>query len=465
MMKNIKAIFTLTFMALIILGTSCSDRLDDINPRHAIPQTSLTDEDLEKLLNGVYATMEQYVYNFWWLDDLQGENFTAGPGGGQITDPCEMAPSYTNQTINILSFWRHSLTTLHQVNFLIESYEASNNKESELMKRVGGSAYYFRAFVYYRMASHYGNVPILRKRSKEIVPISPEADVWAFIEENIANATGLLSTASSKWYVSVDAVNALAARVALFRNKMSEASEYADAVIKNTSFSLASTSLDFSKNWVSESSSSEIIFAYVNNSRASSPLNFTLHVNDTDGSWNYAPTSKLYNNLFADDNTLNRKGDIRKSATFTTKDPNRIIKFPNGVYQLAETADYTSTPVVISRISEMYLIKAEALGKTSGAATLLEFMKKRYATVPTETAIKALSDKDYQTLILDERRREFYAEGMRWQDIKRTNRLELLETLAERTHLMYYPIPQDEIDMAGTEAYPQNPGYSGAKGN
>ena len=32
-------------------------------------------------------------------------------------------------------------------------------------------------------------------------------------------------------------------------------------------------------------------------------------------------------------------------------------------------------------------------------------------------AIKALSDKEYQTLILDERRREFYAEGMRWQDI------------------------------------------------
>lgn len=56
-------------------------------------------------------------------------------------------------------------------------------------------------------------------------------------------------------------------------------------------------------------------------------------------------------------------------------------------------------------------------------------------------------------MILDERRREFYAEGMRWQDIKRTNRLELLETLDGRTYLMYYPIPQDEIDMAGTVAY------------
>lgn len=57
----------------------------------------------------------------------------------------------------------------------------------------------------------------------------------------------------------------------------------------------------------------------------------------------------------------------------------------------------------------MYLIKAEALGKTNGAATLVEFMKKRYTTVPTEMIIQSLSDKDYQTLILDERRREFFA--------------------------------------------------------
>ena len=44
---------------------------------------------------------------------------------------------YTNQAINILSFWRNSFTTLHQVNFLVETYEASENKESALMKKVG----------------------------------------------------------------------------------------------------------------------------------------------------------------------------------------------------------------------------------------------------------------------------------------------------------------------------------------
>ena len=83
-MKNIKLLFTLVLMTITVLGTSCSDWLDDISPRHAIPQSALTDDDLEKLLNGVYATMENYTFTFWWLDDIQGENFKAGPGGGQI---------------------------------------------------------------------------------------------------------------------------------------------------------------------------------------------------------------------------------------------------------------------------------------------------------------------------------------------------------------------------------------------
>lgn len=464
-MKNIRLTFITVLMTVTLIGSSCSDLLDDVSPRNAIPQSSLKDSDLDKLLNGAYATMENYLFTYWWIDDLQGENFKSAPGGGPISDPCDMTPSFTNQTINILSFWRGAFSALHQVNFLVESYENAANKETVFMKKLGGTVYYFRAFIYYRLVSHYGNVPILRKRANHVTPISPEAEVWAFIEEDLGKAIHLLSVADSKWYVSSDAANALAARVALFQNKMPDAANYAEAVLKNSKFSLTSSSLNFSENWSAESPSPEIIFAYVNNSRASSPLNFSTYVNDTDGSWSYAPSDWCYSNLFADSNTPSRKGDIRFNATFSKEEPNRIIKYPNGTQQLAPTSDLKCTPVMVARISEMYLIKAEALGKANGAATLLEYLKKRYTTVPTEAAITALSDQAYQTLILDERHREFYAEGMRWQDIKRTNRLELLKTLNGRDYLMYYPIPQAEIDIAGTEAYPQNPGYAGYKGN
>ena len=109
----------------------------------------------------------------------------------------------------------------------------------------------------------------------------------------------------------------------------------------------------------------------------------------------------------------------------------------------------------MARVAEMYLIKAEALGATNGLSTLKEFMNKRYATVSLPSS---MSDTEFQNQILDERHRELYAEGQRWYDLKRTNRLDLFTSLNGRNYL-YYPVPQSERDLAGAENYPQNDGY------
>ncbi|MDE6490375.1 MAG: RagB/SusD family nutrient uptake outer membrane protein [Muribaculaceae bacterium] len=446
--------------------TSCSDELDNIKPRHAILQGELNDADMGKLLTGLYATMESYVWGQWWIDDLQGENFKGGPAGGNIVDPCNMAPSYsTDQVVNVLSVWRNGFSAINQINFMMDAYEKSTNKESDLMKRVGLSVHYFRALTYYHLAKRYGNLPIMRTVSNTIIPLSSENEVWAFIEEDLAKAMSINATATSKWYVSPDAVKALAARVALFRGKNADAARYADDVISNTAYSLCGSSMDFSSIFISGSSSQEIIFAFVNNTRTSGFINFANSCNDTDGSWNYAPADDRFALLYSDDKATSRGGDIRRAATFQADDPTRVIKYSNGANQLAPCPDYLHLPVMVSRISEMYLIKAEALGKSAGASTMVTFLKKRYATCPTETALQTMSDRAWQDLILDERHREFYAEGMRWSDIKRTGRTDLLKELNGRTYLMYWPIPQAEIDIAGTEAYPQNPGYAGYKGN
>lgn len=445
--------------------TGCSSYLDDIEPRHAIAQSSLTESDLDKVLTGVYAKMESYTYTLWWYDDIQGENFATSIGQTKMLDPCNMNPASTGTNTNVLSYWRNSFSALNQVNFLLESYEASSNKDSETMKKIGAAAYYFRAFIYYRLAVHFGNVPILRQRTEEIVPFSSEADVWTYVEENLEQARALATNSDGKWYVTLDAVNALAARAALFQGKKADAAAYAEEVLKNSKYALSNTDMNFSSIFVFNSSSSEIIFGYVNNSRTSSYLNFSGTVNDTDSSWDYSPDPDLQKTLFGDDAATKRFGDIRHWATFyNSTEANasaRIIKFSNGQQQLAANTDYTHTPVLVSRIAEMYLVKAEALGKQGGASALRTFLISRYEddNVMTEAEIQSLSDKEYQDLILDERRREFYAEGMRWQDVKRTQRYDLLQTLDGRTYLMYYPIPQEEIDIAGKEAYPQNPGY------
>ena len=59
-MKNI--IFT---TLAVIFGTvamsSCADMLDDIKPKDKIDAGMMTESDLSKVVNGVYATMESHM--------------------------------------------------------------------------------------------------------------------------------------------------------------------------------------------------------------------------------------------------------------------------------------------------------------------------------------------------------------------------------------------------------------------
>lgn len=428
--------------------TSCSDMLDEMRPKDKIPQDMLSDSDLSKLLNGVYAEMEDLIFKFYMDGDVKGENFKAGPGFS-MNDPVSMAPG----SKEILSQWQKCFTALKQVNFLVETYEASSNKESQVVKQTGGTAYYFRALIYYHLVTRWGGAPIMRKRTYDVVPISPEADVWAFIKEDLGKAEGLLSNFTDRFYVSLSACDALNAKVCLALKDYKNAANYADKVLSNANFAISTTSKEYANSFVSNSNSKELVFALANK-RSSSLLLFYQTVNDIDPTWDYSPSTDCYNHLYED--TSLKKQDMRANAVFSG-DNSRMIKFPNGSSgQFVTNEQPSQTPIVVTRVAEMYLIKAEALGATEGLSTLRKFMSMRYTSVSLPAS---LTESEFQNQILDERRREFYGEGQRWYDLKRTNRLDLFTSLNGRDHLMYYPVPQSEIDLAGKDKYPQNSGY------
>jgi hypothetical protein len=125
--------------------------------------------------------------------------------------------------------------------------------------------------------------------------------------------------------------------------------------------------------------------------------------------------------------------------------------------QFIVNAKASNSPLVMFRLADAYLIRAEALGPESGLKVLKEFMEHRYSSV---TLPSSMGEKEYQNLILDENNREFFGEGRRWFDIKRTGRTDLYDTWNGRDFLLYWPIPQKERDIAGKDVYPQNNGYS-----
>ncbi|MBR5564022.1 MAG: RagB/SusD family nutrient uptake outer membrane protein [Bacteroidales bacterium] len=443
-----KRIFIFGALALLLAG--CSSQLDQIRPKDKISSAAVNEADLSKLTNGILNRMESLTVSFWCDGDYLGENFTAGPGFDYADVHGEIVSSSSSWA---KSRWQTGFVAIMHINELLKSANSAS-AESAATLQAKGTAYFCRAYVYYELVSRFGGVPILTEPSMGVVPISPEADVWAQIIADLHEAEKYLDSVSNVYRPSDEACWALLSKAYLWTGDKAKAIEYADKLI-NSKFVLSKTSNEFAGMFVAGQSSKEIIFALANK-RSSSFLRIFEKMNDTDASFNYSMAEELRTDLFADKNGT---GDIRKDPTYNPAFPVRIIKFPNGgqnMGQFIANEDPSASPIMVFRLADAYLTKAEAQGASAGLATMKTFMESRYASVNLPSS---MGDKEFQNLVLDENNREFYAEGRRWFDIKRTKRTDLYKTWNGRDHLLYWPIPQDEIDLVGKEAYPQNPGY------
>lgn len=157
-----------------------------------------------------------------------------------------------------------------------------------------------------------------------------------------------------------------------------------------------------------------------------------------------------------------------------------VKKFDDVSRAAANFNDPSTRPVSLYRFSDVYLLAAEAYfkaGDNINAAAMLNVVRQRAAFRTTNSTVQNAAAVLAQTVtpaqvtldfILDERTREFYAEGTRWLDLVRTKSLIYRVTTwnpieaganIKPFHVLR-PIPQNQID-AVTEGpkFPQNSGY------
>ena len=434
-----------------LLLSSCGDVLDSIVPKDKVAQSTLTVNDIDRLRNGAYNEMEDFVWSVQFDFDIKGENFKAGPGFSLI-DPISMIPA----SADVDGIWKTSFAKLRSVNFLIETLDELNDTK---FANVKGEMYYFRALIYYNLVTRWGGVPILKKRTYDIVQRSSEQEVWDFILSDLEVSESNIGDFTEKWYASKPAVYGLLAKVYLAQKNNQKVIENCNKIIALNKFVQATSANEYATMFVASSTSKEVIFGLLNNNSTNKHLIYQ-KVNDVDGTWEYSADANLFTSLYADYTIGGAAlvGDKRKTAVFSA-DANRIIKFPNGKtgQQLVTTTNADYTPLNVMRYSEILLMKAEAQGAgVDAAATLKPYLANRYATPPAEIAVASLNATDFQNLILTERRKEFFGEGQRWYDLKRTGRTDLFATLNARNYLLYYPVPQSQRDITG---YTQNDCY------
>ena len=136
------------------------------------------------------------------------------------------------------------------------------------------------------------------------------------------------------------------------------------------------------------------------------------------------------------------------------------------------TADQDNNNVVVFRLGEMFLIRAEARaqqGKVSSAQSDINTLRARADSWNTTTKIKTFTPRvgslnQSQILGVIERERvyELAFEGHRWYDLVRTGRITDVMTVFNdnwKSAYELWPIPQREIQNNPAMAGQQNPGY------
>jgi hypothetical protein len=183
-----------------------------------------------------------------------------------------------------------------------------------------------------------------------------------------------------------------------------------------------------------------------------------------------------YDNMFYEDGTLNDDEAFQRNIFF------ELHKFYDNMRLAATDAGSQRglRDAYVMRISEMYLIAAEALMKTGQAASaysdyLIPLANKRSydgdgAAMLASYGINSGSDLDMD-FILDERARELCGEQLRWFDLKRLGTEAMVARIRQYAgnldarnnfdaHFTVRPIPQVELDaITNKEDFPQNDDY------
>lgn len=414
--------------AIGLLFSSCADKLD-LYSHSAMSPDAVTANDIPALRMGMYNNMQNDpgVHNFILFDLLGGDL-----QGGANNSPINLINSILSPLNSIVTRgWDGYYSSLYQVNNVLSV--CLDQPQSEIRNLTLGEAYYFRALNYYNLVSRWGDVPLLDVNTLDKPFRAPKEEVWSFIESNLSEASKYLSASKNYYYVSLDAVTALQARVYLAQGKKTEAAAAANSLIYSGKYALDSFERIFRK-----LSNTEIIFAFENLSEESS-------INISDLFYSYAHPNKGQGNYRITDNVVNMysSDDKRREMTIINiAGTNCVNKYPSG-----QTG---RDPVIISRLSEMYLIAAESLGLQDGLSFLNTLRQQR--GLPTVTPN---SEADFLDAILHERRLEFLGENFRFYDLIRTGTA--VSTLGILPYQTLLPIPGRELQR-NTNLTP-NQGY------
>ncbi len=364
----------------------------------------------------------------------------------------------TSANASVATLWGSIYNTVYIANFIIERLPLVPGLKSAERDRVLATAHLLRGHAYFVGYYTFGPIPMVLTTSIETnrnIRRASDEEILQLIADDYTFALGKLpEDPANPGFAGEYTVRAALARFHLYMGNWAEAEAYATEVIDSDLYSLVENFSDL----VTKDFTSEAIFE-VGYSISDDPgTNGSIGLNNLFlGRREIIPSNQAIVALASSES-----GDRFSSIQF---DINDLVGNDNG-WAVAKygTADEDNNNVVVFRLGEMYLIRAEARAqqqKTTGVNSAQEDINilRMRANAPT---VGSLSQSQMLMLIEDERRYELAFEGHRWYDLVRTGRIDaVMPAFSDNWREAYkrWPIPQREIQNNPALAGNQNPGY------
>ncbi len=506
-MKRIKYIILLASIAGV---TSCSKQLDQ-QPVSDISSTTLFLNANDFLLstNGAYSKLKAIPTNWMWLEEMRSDNLNVTTDGNRDFQGIKNFSPNLTTTGFVVNAWQNNFNGIYNANITLD---ALATKGADLLTpaqitRYTAECRFLRAFYYFDLLKSYGRLPIVDKPlltdEAAKIPRSPLDSVYQFIiadfqyaEANlpvswaaadVGRATSLAAkgmlglvymTRSGPGYISGPGLNS---------NEWTKAQSYFDQIISSGKFSLATNFTDIFS--YTKENNSEVVFDVqyaVTTSGADFPSQLVpdafwngLNVQNYGNGYGTATYNVSTNMIQSFRNSAAGVVDVRdtfsikysyptNASTPTVLDTTRpfLKKYVDVARKGKDRADWPINFIVL-RYTDVLMMKAECI--LHGAPGSQTFVDSVVNKVRTRAGVPATSNVNLSYL-MEERRREFLGEAIRWNDLVRENMFVttmnawrvsdgLTATIQPAIpEYSVYPVPQAEI-LAKPGLYDQNQGY------
>jgi starch-binding outer membrane protein, SusD/RagB family len=488
-MKINKVYTTIMISAMLILG-ACDSVLDVEPPFQKVGSQIFKNlTDYEYSLTGTYALFRQVGYfgsggqttSTWGnLPDMMGDNLVR-----TVEDLANWRTqvdwTYATDENDIQVAWLAAYSVILQANLTLRDIDRFSATDAQAVNRVKGQALAIRAMVHFDLLRYWGEsfdrnstangIPYLELVNKDYLParltVAQTYDkIFADIDEAetlLADVDVSINGGTTRYYIDLTVLQAIAARVNLYAKDYAAAETYATAVI--TARPLASRTV-FPNIWT-DVSNTEVVWSVAFNLTEGSP-SAGVHIAGNNRN-RFKPSPAL-------EATYDQVNDVRFSSYFATRslsgNPRRILSKFYARNAAPPTAGDNLVNWKAIRTGEMYLIRAEAramLGGASEALGLADLNALRAARISGYVA-EVLVGQPLLDAIALERRKELVGEGHHFFDLKRTTKTVTRQagdghlgvtplTLAPTSRSWNWPIPKLETDNNVVISSQQTTGY------